>query len=37
MGSAGLNPETVTGDLRAPEKLRAALTGCDALVHVAAD
>jgi dihydroflavonol-4-reductase len=27
----------VTGDLREPEKLRSALTGCDALVHVAAD
>jgi dihydroflavonol-4-reductase len=34
---AGLNAETVTGDLREPEKLRSALTGCDALVHVAAD
>jgi dihydroflavonol-4-reductase len=29
--------ERVTGDLREPEKLRSALTGCDALVHVAAD
>ncbi len=29
--------ETVTGDLRHPEALRLALTGCDALVHVAAD
>jgi dihydroflavonol-4-reductase len=27
----------VTGDLRDAEKLRTALTGCDALVHVAAD
>lgn len=27
----------VKGDLREPEKLRTALTGCDALVHVAAD
>jgi dihydroflavonol-4-reductase len=27
----------VLGDLREPEKLRTALTGCDALVHVAAD
>ena len=27
----------VTGDLREPEKLRSALTGCHALVHVAAD
>ncbi len=34
---AGLDAETVTGDLREPEKLRSALTGCDALVHVAAD
>lgn len=34
---AGLDAETVTGDLRDPEKLRSALSGCDALVHVAAD
>jgi dihydroflavonol-4-reductase len=34
---AGLDAETVTGDLREPEKLRSALSGCDALVHVAAD
>ena len=34
---AGLNAETVVGDLREPEKLRSALAGCDALVHVAAD
>ncbi len=27
----------VKGDLREPEKLRTALSGCDALVHVAAD
>ena len=27
----------VKGDLREPEKLRSALEGCDALVHVAAD
>ena len=27
----------VVGDLREPEKLRSALAGCDALVHVAAD
>ncbi len=33
----GLRAETVTGDLRQPEALRSALTGCDALVHVAAD
>jgi dihydroflavonol-4-reductase len=34
---ADINAEMVTGDLREPEKLRSALTGCDALVHVAAD
>jgi dihydroflavonol-4-reductase len=34
---AGLDADLVTGDLRDPEKLRSALTGCDALVHVAAD
>ncbi len=34
---AGLDAETVVGDLRTPETLRTALTGCDALVHVAAD
>jgi dihydroflavonol-4-reductase len=34
---SGLDAEMVTGDLRDPEKLRTALTGCDALVHVAAD
>jgi dihydroflavonol-4-reductase len=34
---ADFNAETVLGDLRQPEKLRTALTGCDALVHVAAD
>lgn len=34
---AGLDAETVVGDLRDPQKLRTALTGCDALVHVAAD
>lgn len=33
----GLDAEVVSGDLREPEKLRTALTGCDALVHVAAD
>jgi dihydroflavonol-4-reductase len=33
----GLDADLVTGDLRDPEKLRSALTGCDALVHVAAD
>jgi dihydroflavonol-4-reductase len=36
-GLAGLDAETVVGDLRDPESLRSALTGCDALVHVAAD
>jgi dihydroflavonol-4-reductase len=34
---AGIDAETVAGDLRTPEKLRSALSGCDALVHVAAD
>jgi dihydroflavonol-4-reductase len=34
---AGLNAETVVGDLRDPASLRSALEGCDALVHVAAD
>ena len=34
---AGLDAETVVGDLCNPEALRSALTGCDALVHVAAD
>jgi dihydroflavonol-4-reductase len=34
---AGIDAEMVTGDLRDPEKLRSALTGCDALIHVAAD
>jgi dihydroflavonol-4-reductase len=33
----GIDAEMVKGDLREPEKLKAALTGCDALVHVAAD
>jgi dihydroflavonol-4-reductase len=36
-GVAGLDAERVVGDLRKPEGLRTALTGCDALVHVAAD
>jgi dihydroflavonol-4-reductase len=36
-GLAGTDAEMVTGDLREPEKLRSALTGCDALIHVAAD
>ncbi len=33
----GLNAETVTGDLMEPESLRAAVRGCEALLHVAAD
>ncbi len=33
----GLKSETVTGDLLAPESLRSALRGCDAVMHVAAD
>jgi len=33
----GIPGETVTGDLGDPQALRAALEGCDALVHVAAD
>jgi dihydroflavonol-4-reductase len=36
-GLEGITAETVVGDLRQPEGLRSALTGCDALVHVAAD
>ena len=36
-GLAGIDAEMIKGDLREPEKLRSALTGCDALVHVAAD
>ncbi len=36
-GLEGLDAELVRGDLRAPDGLRRALTGCDALVHVAAD
>jgi dihydroflavonol-4-reductase len=34
---AGIDAEIVIGDLRNPTGLRSALTGCDALVHVAAD
>lgn len=34
---AGIEADVVTGDLRDPEGLRSALSGCDALVHVAAD
>lgn len=33
----GVGGERVVGDLRQPETLRAALRGCEALVHVAAD
>ncbi len=33
----GLDAEAVQGDLRNIEPLRSALTGCEALVHVAAD
>jgi dihydroflavonol-4-reductase len=36
-GLAGLDAETIVGDLRRTGELRTALTGCDALVHVAAD
>ncbi len=36
-GLNDLEAELITGDLRQPEELRIALTGCDALVHVAAD
>ncbi|MGH9615129.1 MAG: hopanoid-associated sugar epimerase [Acidobacteriaceae bacterium] len=33
----GMNADLVTGDLLQPEKLRSAISGCEALVHVAAD
>lgn len=33
----GIDADLVVGDLCAPEALRTALAGCDALVHVAAD
>ncbi len=36
-GLEGLDAETVVGDLRRVGDLRGALSGCDALVHVAAD
>ena len=36
-GLDGIEAETVVGDLRQPEALRSALSGCDALIHVAAD
>lgn len=33
----GLNAEVVVGDLRDPQRLRSAIQGCEAVVHVAAD
>ena len=33
----GIRGETVVGDLLAPESLKSAIAGCDAVVHVAAD
>ncbi len=33
----GLKAELITGDLLQPEHLRSAISGCDALIHVAAD
>ncbi len=36
-GIQGLDADVITGDLRQPETLRSALSGCDALIHVAAD
>jgi dihydroflavonol-4-reductase len=33
----GIRGETIVGDLREPEALRAAVSGCDAVMHVAAD
>ncbi len=33
----GIRGERVAGDLREPESLRAAVSGCDAVMHVAAD
>src|SRR5512147_1955402 len=33
----GLRAERVVGDLREPDSLRAAIAGCDAVFHVAAD
>ena len=36
-GIEGIAGETVVGDLRQAEALKSALTGCDALVHAAAD
>ena len=34
---AGLPAETVTGDLLQADALRSAVSGCDAVMHVAAD
>lgn len=34
---AGLDVEVVTGDLREPQSLRSAVSGCEAVFHVAAD
>lgn len=33
----GLNAEVIVGDLLQPEALRSSISGCDALMHVAAD
>ena len=33
----GIAAETVIGDLREPESLRSAVSGCNAVMHVAAD
>jgi len=33
----GIPAEVIAGDLRRPEELRSAISGCDAVVHVAAD
>jgi dihydroflavonol-4-reductase len=33
----GIAGETIVGDLLAPESLKSAIAGCDAVVHVAAD
>jgi dihydroflavonol-4-reductase len=33
----GISAETVLGDLREPESLRSAVSGCDAAMHLAAD
>ncbi len=34
---SGLKADTVIGDLQVPESLRAGISGCDAVMHVAAD